>query len=153
RSKRCMDKSVTPVSCKGATYDGYFMKHPDDCNLFYYCATPQSEAVCVECPNNQQFNAKRRACDAPYRANCNLILSYSQLAILNLKLPELNVWQLAGFNPARNVIYLLAESYSGLRKRVGTPSPIAPSARAGYWLDRRVKHTLTETVLPDPHGR
>ncbi|OWR51983.1 hypothetical protein KGM_201715 [Danaus plexippus plexippus] len=72
RSKRCMDKSVTPVSCKGATYDGYFMKHPDDCNLFYYCATPQSEAVCVECPNNQQFNAKRRACDAPYRANCNL---------------------------------------------------------------------------------
>ncbi|CAG9573816.1 unnamed protein product [Danaus chrysippus] len=71
-SKRCMDKSVTQVTCEGATYDGYFMKHPDDCGLFYYCSTSQSEAVCVECPDNQQFNAKRQACDASYRANCDL---------------------------------------------------------------------------------
>ncbi|CAH2103424.1 unnamed protein product [Euphydryas editha] len=69
-SKRCLENSVTRVSCKNFNSDDALLPHPDDCELFYYCVSPDHEPICRQCPAQLHFNPIKHVCDVPERAGC-----------------------------------------------------------------------------------
>lgn len=67
---RCINNTVTAVSCANATVLDGLLPHPDDCELFYYCVSPESEPICRQCNAGLHFNPTLHVCDAPERAGC-----------------------------------------------------------------------------------
>lgn len=67
---RCVANSVTRVSCADVSSPDALLPHPDDCNLFYYCVSADTEPVCRQCPAGLSFNPELHVCDVPAHAGC-----------------------------------------------------------------------------------
>jgi len=48
---------------------GSFVKHPEDCRMFYLCME-NGDAVLASCPSTMLFNAENKICDAPANVRC-----------------------------------------------------------------------------------
>lgn len=89
--ERCIQNSVSIVSCDIELDETHTFYHPDDCNLFYYCvdtnSTPSKNylifkvakwialnvflfLVCRKCPDELHFNSIKKVCDFPVDAGC-----------------------------------------------------------------------------------
>lgn len=70
--QQCLKNSVTEVSCASKDVRDSLLPHPDDCELFYYCVSPDHKPICRQCPANLHFNPSKNVCDQPQRAGCNV---------------------------------------------------------------------------------
>ncbi|CAH0716647.1 unnamed protein product, partial [Brenthis ino] len=70
--EQCLKNSVTEVSCASEDVRDSLLPHPDDCELFYYCVSPDHKPICRQCPDKLHFNPSKNVCDQPERAGCNV---------------------------------------------------------------------------------
>nr|XP_026498490.1 uncharacterized protein LOC113402446 [Vanessa tameamea] len=73
--QRCLENSISSVSCRNVNSDDALLAHPEDCNLFYYCVSPDHEPICRQCPAQLHFNPNKHVCDVPERAGCIIQIS------------------------------------------------------------------------------
>ncbi|XP_041986974.1 uncharacterized protein LOC121738794 [Aricia agestis] len=69
---RCWNNSLSGISCANMLTNSpdRLYPHPHDCQIFYVCLTPQLPPICLECPLDLYFDAKKNICDYPENVSC-----------------------------------------------------------------------------------